>query len=130
MVSIMCTGMRMVRAWSAIARVIAWRIHHVAKIRFDQLALGSFSINISLNDLALSALEFGIADACFLLQPLQVCPVRALDATELFAGIFAARSLNFLFQAVDLAIEGPHGVYGFVHPVNQPLAFRMSEFKV
>jgi hypothetical protein len=30
MVSIMCTGMRMVRAWSAIARVIAWRIHHVA----------------------------------------------------------------------------------------------------
>ena len=30
MVSIMCTGMRIVRAWSAIARVIAWRIHHVA----------------------------------------------------------------------------------------------------
>jgi RNA polymerase primary sigma factor len=30
MVSIMWTGMRMVRAWSAMARVIAWRIHHVA----------------------------------------------------------------------------------------------------
>ena len=30
MVSIMCTGMRIVRAWSAIARVIAWRIHQVA----------------------------------------------------------------------------------------------------
>src|SRR5271157_2758600 len=30
MVSIMCTGMRMVRAWSAIARVMACRIHHVA----------------------------------------------------------------------------------------------------
>ena len=29
-VSIMCTGMRMVRAWSAIERVIAWRIHQVA----------------------------------------------------------------------------------------------------
>jgi hypothetical protein len=29
-VSIMWTGMRIVRAWSAIARVIAWRIHHVA----------------------------------------------------------------------------------------------------
>ena len=29
-VSIMWTGMRMVRAWSAMARVIAWRIHHVA----------------------------------------------------------------------------------------------------
>jgi len=29
-VSIMWTGMRMVRAWSAIERVIAWRIHHVA----------------------------------------------------------------------------------------------------
>ena len=29
-VSIMCTGMRMVRAWSAMLRVIAWRIHHVA----------------------------------------------------------------------------------------------------
>ena len=29
-VSTMCTGMRIVRAWSAIARVIAWRIHHVA----------------------------------------------------------------------------------------------------
>ena len=28
--STMCTGMRMVRAWSAMARVIAWRIHHVA----------------------------------------------------------------------------------------------------
>jgi len=26
----MCTGMRMVRAWSAIERVIAWRIHQVA----------------------------------------------------------------------------------------------------
>ena len=24
------TGMRMVRAWSAMARVMAWRIHHVA----------------------------------------------------------------------------------------------------
>ncbi len=32
MVSIMCTGMRMVRAWSAIERVIAWRIHHVAYV--------------------------------------------------------------------------------------------------
>ena len=30
MVSIMCTGMRMVRAWSAIERVMAWRIHQVA----------------------------------------------------------------------------------------------------
>ena len=30
MVSIMCTGIRMVRAWSAIARVMACRIHHVA----------------------------------------------------------------------------------------------------
>jgi len=29
-VSTMWTGMRMVRAWSAMARVIAWRIHHVA----------------------------------------------------------------------------------------------------
>ena len=29
-VSTMCTGMRMVRAWSAMARVIACRIHHVA----------------------------------------------------------------------------------------------------
>jgi RNA polymerase primary sigma factor len=28
--SIMWTGMRMVRAWSAIARVMAWRIHQVA----------------------------------------------------------------------------------------------------
>ena len=31
-VSIMCTGMRMVRAWSAMARVMAWRIHHVAYV--------------------------------------------------------------------------------------------------
>ena len=30
MVSTMCTGMRMVRAWSAMARVMAWRIHQVA----------------------------------------------------------------------------------------------------
>ena len=29
-VSTMWTGMRIVRAWSAIARVIAWRIHQVA----------------------------------------------------------------------------------------------------
>jgi hypothetical protein len=28
-ISIMCTGIRMVRAWSAIARVMAWRIHQV-----------------------------------------------------------------------------------------------------
>ena len=32
MVSTMCTGMRIVRAWSAIARVIAWRIHQVAYV--------------------------------------------------------------------------------------------------
>ncbi len=31
-VSTMCTGTRMVRAWSAIALVIAWRIHHVAYV--------------------------------------------------------------------------------------------------
>ena len=30
--STMCTGMRMVRAWSAMARVMAWRIHHVAYV--------------------------------------------------------------------------------------------------
>ena len=30
MVSIMWTGTRIVRLWSAMARVIAWRIHHVA----------------------------------------------------------------------------------------------------
>jgi hypothetical protein len=30
MVSIMCTGMRIVRAWSAIARLTDWRIHQVA----------------------------------------------------------------------------------------------------
>ena len=29
-VSTMWTGMRIVRAWSAMARVMAWRIHHVA----------------------------------------------------------------------------------------------------
>ena len=29
-VSTMCTGIRMVREWSAIALVMAWRIHHVA----------------------------------------------------------------------------------------------------
>ena len=29
-VSTMCTGMRMVREWSAMARVMACRIHHVA----------------------------------------------------------------------------------------------------
>ena len=28
--STMWTGMRIVRAWSAIERVMAWRIHHVA----------------------------------------------------------------------------------------------------
>jgi hypothetical protein len=28
--SIMCTGMRIVRDWSAMARAIAWRIHQVA----------------------------------------------------------------------------------------------------
>ena len=31
-VSTMWTGMRMVRAWSAMARVMAWRIHHVAYV--------------------------------------------------------------------------------------------------
>ena len=31
-VSTMCTGMRIVRAWSAMARVIAWRIHQVAYV--------------------------------------------------------------------------------------------------
>ena len=30
MVSTACTGTRMVRAWSAMARVTAWRIHQVA----------------------------------------------------------------------------------------------------
>ena len=29
-VSIICTGIRIVRAWSAIERVMAWRIHQVA----------------------------------------------------------------------------------------------------
>jgi hypothetical protein len=28
----MCTGILIVRAWSAIARVIAWRIHQVAYV--------------------------------------------------------------------------------------------------
>jgi hypothetical protein len=32
MASTMCTGRRIVRAWSAIARVIACRIHQVAYV--------------------------------------------------------------------------------------------------
>jgi len=28
----MCTGMRMVRAWSAMERVMAWRIHQMAEV--------------------------------------------------------------------------------------------------
>ncbi|RAO02559.1 hypothetical protein GAR05_01418 [Micromonospora saelicesensis] len=32
MTSTMCTGMRMVRAWSAMARVMACRIHQVAYV--------------------------------------------------------------------------------------------------
>ena len=32
MLSFMCTGMRMVRDWSAMARVIAWRTHQVAYV--------------------------------------------------------------------------------------------------
>ena len=32
MVSTMWTGMRIVRAWSAMARVMAWRIHQVAYV--------------------------------------------------------------------------------------------------
>src|SRR2546428_2346649 len=31
-VSTMWTGIRIVREWSAIARVMAWRIHHVAYV--------------------------------------------------------------------------------------------------
>ena len=31
-VSTMCTGILIVRAWSAIARVMAWRIHQVAYV--------------------------------------------------------------------------------------------------
>ena len=31
-VSTMCTGTRIVRAWSAMPRVIAWRIHQVAYV--------------------------------------------------------------------------------------------------
>ena len=31
-VSTMCTGTRIVRAWSAMPRVMAWRIHHVAYV--------------------------------------------------------------------------------------------------
>ena len=31
--STMCTGILIVRAWSAIARVIAWRIHHVEMLK-------------------------------------------------------------------------------------------------
>ena len=31
-VSIMWTGIRIVRAWSAMARVMAWRIHQVAYV--------------------------------------------------------------------------------------------------
>src|SRR5881227_2558934 len=39
MVSIMCTGMRMVRAWSAMARVMAWRIHQVVGREFVAAAV-------------------------------------------------------------------------------------------
>src|SRR6266508_2625402 len=60
-VSTMCTGMRMVRAWSAMALVIAWRIHQVeeqhaaahvalgdrddqAEVGLDQLLLGELAV--------------------------------------------------------------------------------------
>ena len=39
MCSTMWTGIRIVRAWSAIARVIAWRIHHVAYVELEALGV-------------------------------------------------------------------------------------------
>src|SRR5262245_40130882 len=101
-----------------------------SQVGFNQLALGGLGVYVALDDLALGPLQLLVGNAGFLLQRLQVSTVRALDAAEFFLGILAARSLDLLFQVVDVAIERPHGVNRLVHAVNQALALRIGELQV
>src|SRR5262249_50293092 len=99
------------------------------QVGFDQLALGGFSVNVALDDLALCALEFLVADAGVGFKLFQIVAVLALDTAIFALGLLYACSVDLLFQIVDLAIERAHGVNGLVNPLDEPLAFRIGEFQ-
>src|SRR5579884_3198668 len=103
--------------------------NHKTQVSFNQFALRGFRVNVTLNDFALRALEFLIADAGIGLQLFQIITMLALNAAVFALGFFNARCVNLFFQVVHLAIERAHGVNGLVHAVNQALALRIGELQ-
>src|SRR5690348_3163913 len=103
---------------------------HQAQIGLDELALGLVGVNIALDDFALRALQFLVADAGFGLQLLHVGAELARLPPEFLLLVLAAGGFGLLFQVVDLALQGTHGVHGLVDPVNQALALNVGNAQV
>src|SRR6185369_17831328 len=103
---------------------------HEAQVGFNQLALRGFSVNVALDDFALRAPQFLIADAAIGLKLFQIVAVLPLDAPVLALSLLNPRRLDFFFQIVDLAIERTHGVDRFDYAVDQSLALRVGELQL
>src|SRR5712692_8291194 len=118
MTSIMCTGTRMVRAWSAMARVTAWRFH--------QLALGVLSVHVALDNLTLRAAHLLGSGAVFLFQLFQVNVDMFLLLLVFGALLFIACAVHLLLQRPQLPVKGPHLLGDRRHFFNQPFALSMG----
>src|SRR6185437_8029536 len=101
-----------------------------AQVGFNEFALGGFSVNVPLDDLALRAPELLVGNAGISLLLFQLELVLALDAAVLALGLFNAGGVNLLLQVVDLAIELAHGIDALVHAIDEALALRIGELEV
>ena len=94
-----------------------------AQVGFDELSLGLFGVHVALDHLALGALEVEDADSGVLLHALEVEAAVFLLAAVLLAELLGLGGVELGVEALDLALEGTHGVDGLVDLVEEALLF-------
>ena len=94
-----------------------------AKVGLNELALGAGGVHVSLDHLALGALEIDESDAGVLLEFFEVEAAVLLLALVLLAQLLGLGVLVLGVKLLDLALEGAHDVDGLVDLVEQALLF-------
>src|SRR5208283_2998676 len=89
-----------------------------------------FRVHLTLQDLALRALQLLETHAGITFQPFQVTAIAPLCLEVIFLQLFTARALNLFSQVADLAVERAHDVHGSIHPIDQALALAVAETEV
>ena len=96
--------------------------HDQAQVGFDQFALGLLGVHVALDHFALGALELADGDAGVGFDFFEIDFAVFLLAAIFLFELLALGGVELLVERANLALEGAHGVDGFVDLVEKALA--------